>query len=138
MHPKIVANHSSPFKITGVRALLERIATLECVERVIPGRMRQAGGNSGLRLTDSGMSAGQAGRKYIILAQGASIELFVVPAGGRLAELEAALAAFPEYNAVGNARRAREAAAAAARAARLAEARRHHGPRPSSGPSAAG
>jgi hypothetical protein len=138
MHPKIAANHSSPFKVAGVRALLERIAALDCVERVIPGRMRHVGANSGLRLTDAGMAAGQSGRKYTILAAGTSIELFVVPAGGRLAELEAALAAFPEYSAVGNARRAREAGAAAARAARLAEARRHHGPRPSSGPSAAG
>jgi hypothetical protein len=129
MHPKIVANHSSPFKIAGVRDLLARIAALDCVERVIPGRMRHVGGNSGLRLADSGMAAGQSGRKYAILAQGTSIELFVVPADGRLADLEAEMARFPEYAAVGNARRANEAAAAAERAARLAEARRHHGPR---------
>jgi len=129
MHPKIVVNHSSPFKIAGVRDLLERIAVLDSVERVIPGRMRHVGGNSGLRLADSGMAAGQSGRKYQLLAQGTAIEVFVVPAASRLADLEAALATFPEYHAVGNSRRAAEARVAAERAARLAEARRHHGPR---------
>src|SRR5262245_2229658 len=128
MHPKVVANHSSPFKVVSVRELLERIAALDCVVRVIPGRMRHVGGNSGLRLTDAGMAAGRSGRKYTILAQGASIELFLVPAAGRLAELEAAMAALPEYSAVGNVRRAAAARAAAERAARLAAARRHHGP----------
>jgi hypothetical protein len=130
MHAKIAVNHSSPFKVAGVRDLLERIAALDPVERVIPGRMKHVGGNPGLRLVDSGMAAGQSGRKYTILAGGASIELFVVPADGRLAELERALAAFPEYRAVGNARRAAEAEAAAAHAARLADARHRHGPRP--------
>jgi hypothetical protein len=130
MHPKIVANHSSPFKVAGVRDLLERIAALESVARVIPGRMRRVGGNATLRLVDSGMAAGQSGRKYTILAQGTSIELFVVPVDGRLTELESAMAMQPEYAAVGNVRRAQEAAVAAERAERLAEARRHHGPRP--------
>lgn len=128
MHPKIVANHHSPLKVAGVRELLERIAALDGVERVIPGRMARTGRGGGLRLADSGMPAGRSGRKYIVLAEGTSIELFVVPGDGRLAEVEAQLAAFPEYLRQGNARRADEAAAAAARAARLAEARRHHGP----------
>jgi hypothetical protein len=133
MHPKIVATHSSPFKVDGVRDLLERIAALDCVARVIPGRMRHIGGNSRLRLADAGMPAGQSGRKYTVLSAGTSIELFVVPVDGRLDEVEAALATLPEYSATGNTRRAAEAAAAAARAARLAEARRHHGPRPRQG-----
>jgi hypothetical protein len=129
VHAKIVANHSSPFKVAGVRDLLERIAALDAAERVIPGRMKHVGGNPGPRLVDSGMVAGQSGRKYTILAGGTSIELFVVPADGRLTELERALAGFPEYSAVGNARRAAETEAATARAARLAEARHHHGSR---------
>ena len=78
MHAKIAANHSSPFKVVGVRVLLERIAALEAVARVIPGRMTHVGGNPGPRLVDSGMAAGQSGRKYTILAGGTSIELFVV------------------------------------------------------------
>jgi hypothetical protein len=131
MHPKIATNHHSPLKVAGVRELLERVAALACVERVIPGRMeRVAGAGGALRLTDPGMPAGQSGRKYTIVAQGRAIELFVVPGDGRLAEVEQALAAFPEYLAQGNTRRAAAARAAAAREARLAEARRHHGPRP--------
>lgn len=130
MSSKIVATHSSPFKVAGVRELLERIAALDSVTRVIPGRMRHVGGNSALRLADAGMAAGPSGRKYTIFSEGVSIELFIVPVDGRLGELEAVLAAQPEYHASGNVRRAAEAAAAAARAARLAEARRHHGPRP--------
>lgn len=138
MHPKIAATHHSPFKVAGVRELLERIAALAGVERVIPGRMaRVTGASGGLRLTDPGMPAGQSGRKYTIIAQGTAIELFIVPGAGRLAEVERALAAFPEYLAQGNTRRAAEARAMAARATRLAEARRHHGP-PSRRPRDAG
>jgi hypothetical protein len=129
MHPKIATNHHSPFKIAGVRDLLERLATLDCVERVIPGRMAHVGGGGGLRLTDPGMPAGKSGRKYTLLARGTSMELFLVPAAGRQADLDAALRGFPEYVAQGNARRAAEATVAAERAARIAAARAHHGPR---------
>ena len=126
MHDKIAATHHSPFKLPGVRALLERIAVLECVQRVIPGRMTKVGGPGALRLADSGMPAGQSGRKYTILVQGTALEVFIVPVDGRLAEMEAALAAFPERVRQGNARRADEARAAAARQARLAEARERY------------
>jgi hypothetical protein len=129
MKPKIVMNHSSPFKVPGVRDLLERIAALESVERVIPGRMERASAGQGLRLTDAGIPAGQSGRKYTVLAHGIALELFLVPAGGGLAAMEAAVAALPEYVAQGNVRRRAEAEAAAARAARIAAARLHHGPR---------
>lgn len=130
MHPKIAATHHSPFKLAGVRDLLERIAALDGVARVIPGRMTRVGGGGGrLRLTDAGVPAGASGRKYTILAGGVALELFVVPVDGRLAEVERALSAFPEYVAQGNVRRTAETRAAAARAARLEEARRHHGPR---------
>ena len=129
MHPKIVVNHSTPFRLPGVRDLLERIAALDGVERVIPGRTAPIGSSGRLRLADSGMAAGRSGRKYTILVQGTALELFIVPAAGRLADVEAQVCALPEYVLQGSARRAVEAEAAAARAARLAEARRHHGPR---------
>ena len=129
MHPKIVATHSTPFRLPGVRDLLERIAALDGVDRVIPGRTSAVGSSGRLRLADSGMAAGRSGRKYTILVQGTALELFIVPAAGGLAEVEAQVRAFPEYVRQGTARRADEAEAAAARAARLAEARRHHGPR---------
>ncbi len=70
MHPKIVATHSTPFRLPGVRALLERLAALDGVERVIPGRIAPAGSSGRLRLADSGMVAGRSGRKYTVLAQG--------------------------------------------------------------------
>ena len=114
MHDKIATNHHSPFKLPGVRALLERIAILDCVQRVIPGRMSKVGGSGALRLADSGMLAGQSGRKYTILVQSTALEVFIVPVSGRLVEMETALPAFPEYARQGNARRADEARAAAA------------------------
>jgi hypothetical protein len=132
LHP-FERNSVSPFKIAGVRDLLERIAALDCVERVIPGRMAHVGGGGGLRLTDSGMPAGKSGRKYTLLAHGTSMELFLVPGNGRQADLDVALRGFPEYVVVGNARRAAEEAAAEARAARIVAARAHHGPRPRHG-----
>jgi hypothetical protein len=128
MSGKIVVNHSSPFKLAGVRALLERIAAFTAVARVIPGRMSRTGEGGPLRLTDAGIPAGPGGHKYIVFSQGTAVELFVVAVAGQQLAAQTAIAGLPEYTAQGNQRRQQVAAAADARAARLAAARLHHGP----------